>query len=163
MPPPFGMRGAHRPAADPGREDDVARGVANPRGVVAIALVHHRIEQPKPIERAQRRPGDGDAGAIDAPVLVDLGDLSGDAGALQHNGERHAGNAAAEDQDAFDIAHRKATGIEREGQLPHRSCHRRSPMVQEMRGAAAATGTIRRSGVRPAISSTSLVRIASLN
>ena len=107
MPPLFGMPA---PIGLPLTRDAMTTlpaGVANPRGVVAIALVHHRIEEPKSVERTQGRAGDGDAGPIDTPVLVDLGDLSRDAGALQHNGERHAGNTAADDQNTFDIAHRK--------------------------------------------------------
>src|SRR5262249_32147750 len=48
-------------------------------------------------------------------------------------------------------------------QFPQRSRHICSPIVQEIRGGLAWAGTIARSGVRPAISSTSLVRIASLN
>lgn len=45
---------------------------------------------------------------------------------------------------------------------PHRSCQIFSPNIQGTRGSFSATGTVRRSGVLPATSSISLVRIASL-
>ncbi len=48
-------------------------------------------------------------------------------------------------------------------QFPHRSRQICSPTVQETRGARACTGTMPGSGAMLAISSTSLVRIASLN
>ncbi len=46
---------------------------------------------------------------------------------------------------------------------PHLSCQIFSPIMQDTRGSCSATGTIGRSGVLPATSRTSLLRIASLN
>src|SRR5262249_2588044 len=46
---------------------------------------------------------------------------------------------------------------------PQRSCQIFSPIMQETRGSFSATRTTGRSGVRPATSSSNLVRIASLN
>ena len=70
---------------------------------------------------------------------------------------------AREDEgvNAARLAH--PTILQQQPHSPQRSRHMRSPMVQEIRGALAAAGMTRGSGVRPAISSTSLLRVAPLN
>jgi hypothetical protein len=84
---------------------DVSIRVAGFELRVAETDLHAAIEQVYHLQRAQRRSLQRDADAEHRPLRIQLDDLDLDPGALQSEGERHAGDTAADDKDFTDRRH----------------------------------------------------------
>ena len=78
---------------------------------VRMPFVHHALEDAEHLEGAQRRGGDGDAGARHLPARVLLGEIDLEAEPTQHDGARHPGDAAAHHQRALRRRHQASAQL----------------------------------------------------
>jgi hypothetical protein len=83
----------------------MADGVAGLEIRIAETLRDTLVEHADLPQRAQRRTTERNAQSAHRPVRVDFDDLGTDAGALERNGERHPGDAAADDERVLDRCH----------------------------------------------------------
>src|ERR1700743_2257584 len=95
----------HRhPGLDRGRgniANDSSAGNADPNTeFTGIAVRLQLIQHTQALERTKRRAGDADAGAVDAPLWIALNEIDFPATLAHADCERHAGDPAADHQQA---------------------------------------------------------------